>query len=130
MAFLALLFTVFVGLYVVVLIGFALAVILGSERGDRELKNSNANRVRATTDFGSYVIESGRLYQRTTTTVANIAVRSEFVIVIARIIPVLAILIRACNRDWIRNASKKATTAAISIVQSMLMIAPRLRLSF
>ena len=38
MAFLALLFTVFVGLYVVVLIGFALAVILGSERGDRELK--------------------------------------------------------------------------------------------
>jgi len=38
MAFLALLFTVFVGLYVVVLIGFALAVILGSERSDRELK--------------------------------------------------------------------------------------------
>jgi hypothetical protein len=38
MAFLALLFTVFVGLYVVALIGFALAVILGSERGDRELK--------------------------------------------------------------------------------------------
>ena len=38
MAFFALLFTVFVGLYVVVLIGFALTVILGSERGDRELK--------------------------------------------------------------------------------------------
>jgi hypothetical protein len=38
MAFLALLFTVFVGLYVVVSIFFALAVILGSERGDRELK--------------------------------------------------------------------------------------------
>ena len=38
MAFLALLFSVFVGLYVVVLIFFALAVILGSERGGRELK--------------------------------------------------------------------------------------------
>ena len=38
MAFLALLFTVFVGLYVIVLIGFALAVILGSERDDWELK--------------------------------------------------------------------------------------------
>jgi hypothetical protein len=38
MAFLALLFTVFVGLYVVALIGFALAVILGSARGDTELK--------------------------------------------------------------------------------------------
>jgi len=38
MAFLALLFTVFVGLYVVALIVFALAVILGSERDDRKLK--------------------------------------------------------------------------------------------
>jgi hypothetical protein len=38
MAFLALLFTVFVALYVVVLIGFALAAILGSVRGDRKLK--------------------------------------------------------------------------------------------
>ena len=37
-AFLALLFTVFVALYVVVLIGFALAAILGSVRGDRKLK--------------------------------------------------------------------------------------------
>src|SRR5262249_17909266 len=38
-------------------------------------------------------------YQRTTITVTNIAVRSAFVIVIPRINPVLAILIRACNRD-------------------------------
>ena len=35
---LALLFTAFVALYVVVLIGFALALILGSERDDWELK--------------------------------------------------------------------------------------------
>jgi hypothetical protein len=34
----SLLFTVFVALYVVVLIGFALAAILGSVRGDRKLK--------------------------------------------------------------------------------------------
>jgi len=38
MALLALAFTVAVGLYVVGLIVFALAVILGSLRGDRELK--------------------------------------------------------------------------------------------
>jgi hypothetical protein len=38
MALLALGFTVAVGLYVVGLIVFALAVILGSVRGDRELK--------------------------------------------------------------------------------------------
>ena len=38
MAFLALVFTVAVGLYVVGLIVFALAVILKSVRGDRQLK--------------------------------------------------------------------------------------------
>jgi len=38
MAFLALLFTVAVGLYVVGLIVFALSVILRSVRGDREFK--------------------------------------------------------------------------------------------
>ena len=38
MAFFALLFTVFVGLYVVGMIVLALAAILGSVRGNRELK--------------------------------------------------------------------------------------------
>jgi hypothetical protein len=55
-----------------------------------------------------------RLYQRTIITVANIAVRSAFVIPIAGTIPVLATLIRACNRDWMRSASKKTTTTTTS----------------
>ena len=108
-----------------------------TDQGRREAANhhhrsrmSNTSKTITITIAMRSMVFMTRLYQRTIITVANIAVRSAFVIPIARIIPVLPTLIRACNRDWIRSANKKTTTTSTSIVQSMLMAAPRLRCSF